>query len=156
VEGIMGLNDDISGFARAMVAEIEALIPRFNAVPEDFAIGGGNVAVMIIGPRGDYYGKIFGPEPSRARGSSQIAWKKATQAWMTGMATGEFEKKVYSGEVDDSGFGIMRPDFIGWEGGFPAKTKEGVPIALGFSGYRGEDDIKILELALAALGGSRA
>jgi hypothetical protein len=152
----MNEDKDIAEFARAMIAEVEGLIPQFNAIPEDYAIGNGNVALCIIGPKGDYYGKIFGAKPIRARESSFVAWKKATQVWITGMATGAYERKVYSGEVDDSKFGIQKPDFIGWDGGIPAKTKGGVPVALAFSGYRGEHDIKILELALSILGGSRA
>jgi hypothetical protein len=143
-------------FARALIAEVEALLPRYNELPEDFAHNKGNAAVAIIGPEGDYYGRMFGSTRSTAMQCARIAMKKATQVWITGLATGEFERRAFAGELDESAYGIQRPDYIGWLGGIPALTKEGVKLALAFSGYSGESDVEILELALGKLGGTRA
>jgi glc operon protein GlcG len=152
----MGKDGGVAEFARALIAEVGALLPRYDAVPEDFVLNKGNVAVAVIGPDGDYYGKMFGSGPSTAMQCARVAMKKATQVWITGLATGEFERRAFSGEIDEAKYGIQRPDYIGWQGGIPALTKDGVKVALAFSGYRGENDVKILELALEKLGGSRS
>lgn len=142
-------------FAGRLIAEVEALLPRYNAIPEDFILNKGNVAVAVIGPEGEYYGKMFGSGRATAMQCARVAMKKATQVWITGLATGEYERRAFSGELDESEFGIQRSDYIGWEGGIPARTKDGLPVALAFSGFRGENDVRILELALEKLGGSR-
>jgi glc operon protein GlcG len=142
-------------FARELIAEVEELLPRYNASPEDFVLNEGNVAVAVIGPDGDYHGKMFGSGRTTAMQCARVAMKKATQVWITGLATGEYERRAFSGEIDESKFGIQRPDYIGWEGGIPARTKDGLLVALAFSGYRGENDVRILELALEKLGAAR-
>jgi hypothetical protein len=114
----MSKEGSIAEFARAFIAEVEALLPGYNASPEDFVLNKGNVAVAVIGPDGEYFGRMFGAGISTSIQCARVAMKKATQVWVTGLATGEFERKA-------------------------------------FSGYRGFNDVKILELALAKLGGKR-
>jgi uncharacterized protein GlcG (DUF336 family) len=88
----------------------------------------------------------------RQRDTAGTAWKKASQVWLTWIATGEYERKVYNGEVEWWRFGVMKPDLIGWEGGLPVRSSDGSLVSLGFSGFRGETDVAILKEALAAIG----
>ena len=80
----------------------------------------------------------------RSRESFRVAWIKASQVWLTGMKTGEFEKKVYSGELSESISGIRKPDFIGWDGGQPVILNDGSKLSIGFSGFRGVTDLEIV------------
>ena len=59
---------------------------------------------------------MFGENKVKQREFFGVAWKKASQVWITGIATYEFEKKVYAGEIDPGKFGLMHPELIGWEG----------------------------------------
>jgi glc operon protein GlcG len=68
------------------------------------------------------------------------------------MATGEYEKKVFNGEIDERIYGISRPDFIGWQGGQPVALKDGSKLSVGFSGFRGISDIEIVKKALEIAG----
>jgi hypothetical protein len=76
---------------------------------------------------------------------------KASQVWITGMKTGDFEKAVFNNEIDEAQFGIRRPDFIGWEGGQPLTLKNGSVIAAAFSGFTSSTDIEIISRAVEAL-----
>src|SRR5690606_41367627 len=67
------------------------------------------------------YGKMYGDDMNRKRNSFAFAWKKASQVWITGMSTGDFEKKVFNKEINEYAYGIHRPDYIGWIGGQPVK-----------------------------------
>jgi hypothetical protein len=40
---------NLSSLAEALFAEIERLLPRYRAVPEDARVNEGNVAVVLIG-----------------------------------------------------------------------------------------------------------
>jgi glc operon protein GlcG len=80
-----------------------------------------------------------------------VAWIKASQVWLTGMKTGEYEKKVYSGELSEGIVGISKPDLIGWEGGQPVVLKEGSKLFIGFSGFRGVTDLEIVLKAVEQL-----
>jgi glc operon protein GlcG len=116
---------------------------------EDKAVSNGNVAVCIIDEAGGVFGKVFAHNNKiRARESFRVAWVKASQVWLTGMKTGEYEKKVYSGELSEGISGINKPDFIGWEGGQPIILKDGSKLSVGFSGFRGETDLEIVLKAL--------
>jgi glc operon protein GlcG len=84
----------------------------------------------------------------RKRNSFAFAWKKASQVWITGMSTGDFERKVFNNEINEYAYGINRPDYIGWIGGQPVKLNNGEVLAVGFSGFRGETDIQIILDAL--------
>jgi uncharacterized protein GlcG (DUF336 family) len=122
---------------------IEKQIPAYMEFEEDRAIAGGNVAVCIIDENGQVYGKMFGSDPIKQRAFFRIAWIKASQVWITKKSTGKFEELVFAGKLDDKPFGIERPDFIGWEGGQPINLGP-VQLAVGFSGFRGVNDLKIV------------
>lgn len=128
---------------------IEKLIPLYMEVPEDQCISNGNLAVCIIDTDGNVYGKIFGTNKVRLRQSYRVAWTKASQVWLTGVKTGEYERMVFNKEVGENANGIEAPDLIGWEGGQPLTTKNGDKLSVGFSGFRGTTDIEIMVKALA-------
>ena len=102
---------------------------------------------------GYFAGKTFGTDLIEMRESGRVAREKATQVFITKLPTGRYEELVYAKEVDWEEFGIMKPDFIGWEGGIPAKLEDGSFLALAFSGFRGESDCEILRLAVGKVSG---
>lgn len=134
-----------------LVDEISALVPEFLKDPIDFGMSDGNAACVVIDPDGNISGKIFGNDHNRGRGIFGIVQRKATQVWCTGYATGRFEELVYSRQLDDTPFGIIRPDFIGWEGGIPLLLEDGRLWAAAFSGFRGENDIAIIQMAVGRI-----
>lgn len=131
-----------------LLLAIAELVPEYMAVPEDYAIARGTVSVCIIDADGKVYGQIFGTDKVRGRESYRIAWIKASQVWMTGYKTNEYEQLVFAGKLDHSQFGINMPDFIGWEGGQPIRLADGTQLAVGFSGFRGVTDLEIVIKAL--------
>ncbi|MGE5498694.1 MAG: hypothetical protein ACM3Q2_11515, partial [Syntrophothermus sp.] len=97
-----------------LIAKIEELLPKYLECPDDKAVSNGNTAVCIIDDNRNIAGKIFSPNNLiRARESYRVAWIKASQVWLTGMKTGEYEKKIYSGEMDEETIGISKPEIIG-------------------------------------------
>ncbi|WP_431241283.1 GlcG/HbpS family heme-binding protein [Flavobacterium sp. P21] len=128
-------------------AEIEKLIPQYLQIEEDRQISNGNVAVCIINEEGNIYGKMYGNDKPRQRQSYKIAWTKASQVWLTGVKTGEYEKMVFNGIFDENANGIEAPDLIGWQGGQPITLKDGTKLSVGFSGFRGTTDLEIAEKA---------
>ena len=137
-----------------IIAAIEKRVPEYLAIEEDRSRNGGNSAVCIIDEAGGVHGKMFGTDKIRQRHVFRIAWTKASQVWITGIKTGEYEKLVFTGQIDDKKFGILRPDFIGWEGGQPITTEGNMKLSVGFSGFRGSSDLEIVQKALVdALGG---
>lgn len=132
-----------------LLSVIEELVPVYMAVPEDLAISKGTVSVCIIDETGQIYGKIFGSDKLRGRDSFKIAWTKASQVWITGYPTGDYEKLVFSDKLDHHQFGINMPDLIGWIGGQPITLKDGTKLSIGFSGFRGTTDLEIVTKALA-------
>jgi glc operon protein GlcG len=132
-----------------LIQKIEELIPFYMKKDEDKTVSNGNVAVCIIDETGRVSGKVFTHNNKiRARESFRVAWIKASQVWLTGVKTGEYEKKVYSGELSEGIAGINKPDFIGWEGGQPVIIKNGSKLSVGFSGFRGTTDLEIVLKAL--------
>ena len=129
---------------------LDRLIPAYSSNPAD-AFAGGNVAVCIIDVSGRVYGNIWGADKIRGRKSFGLAWTKASQVWITGMKTGEFEKKLFNGEFDESVYGIQKPDLIGWEGGQPIRLADGTLFSIGFSGFRGFNDLEIVVRAVAEI-----
>jgi glc operon protein GlcG len=128
-----------------LIKNIEELIPLYLKNNEEKNISNGNVAVCIIDGDGGVYGKVFvNSDKIRARESFRVAWVKASQVWLTGMKTGEYEKKIFNGELSERESGIKRPDFIGWQGGQPVVLKDGSKISAGFSGFHGETDLEIV------------
>jgi len=132
-----------------LLASIEELVPVYMAIPEDMEISKGVVSVCIIDETGQIYGKVFGKDKVRCRDSFKIAWTKASQVWITGYKTGDYEKLVFSDQLDHHKFGINMPDLIGWIGGQPITLPDGTKLSIGFSGFRGTTDVEIVIKALA-------
>jgi uncharacterized protein GlcG (DUF336 family) len=131
-----------------LFAAIEKLIPVYMTNLADAQISNGNVAVCIIDESGLVYGKMFGTDKPRSRQSFKVAWIKASQVWLTGVKTGEYERMVFTGEVPENANGIEHPDLIGWEGGQPLTLTDGRKLSVGFSGFRGVIDLEIVVKAL--------
>jgi glc operon protein GlcG len=128
---------------------IDKLIPGYMEDPADKIISNGNVAVCIIDEDGQIYGRIYGTNKARGRQTFKIAWTKASQVWLTGVKTGEYERMVFNKQIEENANGIEAPDLIGWEGGQPLTTKNGTKLSVGFSGFRGVVDLEIMVKALA-------
>ena len=143
-------NEEMLKLVNAIFTEIDKLIPVYSQVYEDSSISNGNVAVCIIDETGAIYGKMFGTNQARKRQSYKIAWTKASQVWLTGIKTGEYERLVFTKQVDENAHGIIAPNLIGWEGGQPLKLKNGEVLSVGFSGFRGVTDLEIMVKALTA------
>ncbi len=142
---------DHSAIPAQLIAAIEALLPEYLADPADRNIANGNVGVCIIDEAGRIHGAQFGPDRIRKRQSFRTAWTKASQVWITGMKTGEYERAVFTGQVDEHKFGIARPDFVGWEGGQPFTLPDGTRLSVGISGLRGVSDLAIAVRAMQQL-----
>ena len=136
--------------AQALSA-IENLIPEYLQIEEDKRISNGNVAICIIDEDGAIYGQMYGEDKPRRRQSYKVAWTKASQVWLTGVKTGEYEKMVFNNIVDENANGIEAPDLIGWQGGQPLTLKDGTKLSIGFSGFRGTTDLEIVEKAFSKL-----
>src|ERR1700722_10892657 len=141
-------NQKLEAIIGKMFAEIEKYIPVYMQNPEDKDIAGGNVAVCIIDENGLVYGRMFGTNKPRLRQSYKVAWTKASQVWLTGVKTGEYEKMVFNQLVEENGYGIEAPDLIGWQGGQPLTLPDGQKLSVGFSGFRGVVDLEIVVKAL--------
>ena len=140
---------------QAIVAAVEKRVPEFLANPEDRGNNEGNCALCIIDAGGGVHAKMFGADKIRQRNSFRIAWTKASQVWITGYKTGEYEKLVYAGKVDEHKYGINKPDFIGWEGGQPIIIDGQTTFSVGFSGFRGTSDLEIVLKAVADVTGKK-
>jgi uncharacterized protein GlcG (DUF336 family) len=136
-------------FVEMLLAAIEKRIPTYMANPDDANISNGNLAVCIIDGNGNVHGRLFGTDKIRQRNSYRIAWVKASQVWITGIATGKFEKLVYTDQASAEALGLMKPDLIGWEGGQPIVLDHETTLSVGFSGLRGESDLDIVTKAVA-------
>jgi uncharacterized protein GlcG (DUF336 family) len=141
----------ITELINQLLKEIEILIPEYMQHPLDQKIANGSVAVCILDEAGNVYGKLFGENKVRARQSYQVAWTKASQVWLTGVKTGEYERMVFTKEIAENAHGIEAPELIGWEGGQPLQLKDGKILSVGFSGFRGVMDLEIMVKALHAV-----
>jgi glc operon protein GlcG len=139
--------------AEQLVDEIATLFPLFLQDPIDAEHSKGNAVVLVIDGEGRTFGRVFGADKDSGRRCFGIASRKVAQVWRTGYATGEFEKLVYEGKLDEGAFGVIRPEFIGWQGGVPLEGPDGKLIAAAFSGFRGIKDIEIIERASASVPG---
>jgi glc operon protein GlcG len=147
---------DLTAAATQLIAEIEKLIPAAMQNPDDRDNSHGNVTLMIIAEDGRIFGRMFGTDNRTRRGTSRVAWQKATQVWMTHQATGQFEKQVYgSANTDPGQFGLQHPDLIGWEGGLPVVAADGTKLAVAMSGFSGKTDCQIIRDAVAKVPGLR-
>jgi uncharacterized protein GlcG (DUF336 family) len=141
-------NQKLHRLVNKMFAEIERLIPFYMQNPADKNIANGNVAVCVIADDGTVLGRMFGKDKPRLRQSYKVAWTKASQVWLTGVKTGEYEKMVFNQLVEENGNGIEAPDLIGWQGGQPLTLPDGSKLSVGFSGFRGLVDLEIMVKAL--------
>ena len=138
----------MSAIITKLFIAIENLIPEYMQNPLDSNIGNGNLAVCIIDEHGVVHGKMFGSDNPRLRNTFKVAWTKASQVWLTGVKTGEYERMVFNKEVEENGNGIEAPDLIGWEGGQQLVLENGEKLSVGFSGFRGVTDLEIMVRAL--------
>jgi uncharacterized protein GlcG (DUF336 family) len=128
----------------------QQLVPEYLNNTDDYNIANGNLAMVVIDPENGISGKMFGTDKVRMRRSFQLACTKAIQVWVTRMATGEFEKRLFNNEFTEEEYGIGKPDLIGWEGGQLIKLANGSEVAVGFSGFRGIIDNEIAAKAFDA------
>lgn len=135
-----------------LIEWVDANISTYLNNPDDYSISDGNVALCIIEADGTVHGKMYGSDKNRMRNSYFYAWRKASQVWITGMHTGEFERMVFNNEINEYAFGINRPDYVGWIGGQPVKLRNDEILAVGFSGFRGETDMQLISDALEMIG----
>lgn len=139
--------DVLQKIINKMMDSISAQIPAYNNSAADWQISQGNVAVCMIDDAGTIHGKIWGNDKLRGRGFYDIAYRKASQVWITGYKTGEFERLVFSDKLNYMDFGIELPDLMGWEGGQPIQLDADTRISCGFSGFRGVNDLAIVKKA---------
>jgi len=143
---------EITAAATQLIAEVEELIPACMQNPVDHDNRLCNGTLLIIAQDGQIFGRMFGDNNRTRRGTSRIAWQKATQVWMTHQATGQFEKQVYGPANADPGqFGLQHPDLIGWEGGLPIVATDGTKFAAAVSGFSGKTDCQIIRDAVGKI-----
>ena len=130
------------------ISYIEKLVPEYMAIPEDGAISKGGASLCIITEDGTVHGKVFGTDKLRGRETFKIAWTKASQTWITGYKTNDYERMVFTDQIDYHTFGISLPDLVGYKGGQPITLRDGTKLAVGFSGFRGTSDVEIVEKAV--------
>ncbi len=130
-----------------MLDSISGQIPSFQNSAIDWNISAGNVAVCIIDDAGNIYGKIWGDDKLRGRKFYDVAYRKASQVWITGYKTGEYERLVFTDKLNYRDFGIELPDLMGWEGGQPIQLDAETLISCGFSGFKGVNDLAIVKKA---------
>lgn len=144
-------NLEIKSCVNELIAEIEKILPIYMQNPIDSKMNDGNVSICIIDENGNVYGKMYGERKITQRWTYKIAWIKASQVWITGMKTGEYEKMLFNDEIAEELQVIEAPDLLGWPGGQPVKLKNGTVLSIGFSGFRGEKDLEIVITALTNL-----
>jgi uncharacterized protein GlcG (DUF336 family) len=137
-----------------IIQTADKLLPGYLEDPADRRLNDGNVSMCIVDENGRVYGTMWGKDKIKQRNTFQTAWRKASQVWITGIATGKFEELVYTNKIEWFKFGIIKPDLIGWEGGLPVTLAGGVHLAVAVSGMRGEKDVELVEKAVAATGGT--
>lgn len=131
-----------------IIDNLSELIPTYKESKIDWNITEGNVAVCIIDDAGNVYGKIWGDNKIKGRRVYDIAYRKASQVWITGYKTGEFERLVFTDQINYREFGIDLPDLMGWEGGQPVQLDAETKIYCGFSGFKGVTDVAIVKKAV--------
>jgi uncharacterized protein GlcG (DUF336 family) len=140
-------NQQLQQVINRMLESISAQIPTYKDSAADWNISDGNVAVCIIDDAGNIYGKIWGNNKIRGRRFYDVAYRKASQVWITGYKTGEFERLVFTDKLNYRDFGIDLPDLMGWEGGQPIQLDAETSISCGFSGFKGINDLTIVKNA---------
>src|SRR5215212_4363167 len=145
------MDKQLANIINEIINNVEKLIPVYMENEQDRNKAKGGIAICIIDNEGNVYGKMFGTDKIMMRERYRIAWLKASQVWITGIRTGEFERLAFNNEIDEEQFGIKRPDYIGWEGGQPVTLKDGTVLSVGFSGFRSASDLEIVMKALPGL-----
>ncbi|MEO7800959.1 MAG: hypothetical protein ABIR81_03110 [Ginsengibacter sp.] len=140
-------NDKLQQIINLMMESMTEQIPTYKTSDADWRISNGNAAVCIIDDAGNIFGKIWGDDKVRGRSFYDVAYRKASQVWITGYKTGEYEKLVFSDQIKHEDFGIELPDLMGWEGGQPIQLDDESLISCGFSGFRGINDLLIVKKA---------
>ncbi len=140
-------NDKLRQIINLMMENMSVQIPAYKTSEADWHISDGNAAVCIIDDAGNIYGKIWGNNKLRGRGFYDVAYRKASQVWITGYKTGEYERLVFTDQLNYTDFGIELPDLMGWEGGQPIQLDNETRISCGFSGFRGVNDLAIVKKA---------
>jgi uncharacterized protein GlcG (DUF336 family) len=140
-------NEKLQQVINKMLESITAQIQAYKSSEADWNISHGNVAVCIIDDGGTVYGKIWGPDKLRGRRFYDVAYRKASQVWITGYATNEYERLVFTDKLNYKDFGIELPDLMGWQGGQPIQLDAETRISCGFSGFRGVNDLAIVKRA---------
>jgi len=139
----------------------DAIISAVTGLVQEYFIRQGKpasgicAAICIIDASGIVSGKLFeinNSDKIKLREKYLTAWTKASQVWITGMKTFDFEHKVFNNEINYKDFGIQPPDFIGWRGGQPLKLKDGTNLSIGFSGFSQQDDLEIVLRAVKEMG----
>lgn len=141
-----------ASYPALLIEKVIALYPEYLKEPLDRDRTAGNAAVFALGPDGAIHGHSFGDDQALRQKVYLIGSRKLLQVWRTGYPTGKFEELVYAGKMDETKFGLQRPDLIGWQGGIPLFAPDGAMIAAAFSGFRGVTDVAILQRAAAAVG----
>ena len=136
---------------KELFQELENRIPEYEKSAEDWRISKGNVAICIVTEDGQVFGKLYGTHKLSQRKYFDIAWRKASQVWITGHNTCDYEKIVFGGEMDPDDSPIELPDLIGWMGGQLVSIDDQTKLAIGFSGFQGYNDIDIVKQALAKI-----
>ena len=140
-------NEKLQQIINKIFDSISSQIPAYKTSEPDWSISAGNVAVCIIDDAGNIYGKIWGNDKLKGRKYFDVAYRKASQVWITGYKTGEFERLVFADKLNYRDFGIELPDLMGWEGGQPIQLDEKTRISCGFSGFKGVNDLAIVKKA---------
>ena len=140
-------NEKLQQIINKMFESMSAQIPTYKTSEIDWSISAGNVAVCIIDDAGNIYGKIWGNDKLRGRKFYDVAYRKASQVWITGYKTGEYEKLVFTDQLNYRDFGIELPDLMGWQGGQPIQLDAETRISCGFSGFKGVNDLGIVKRA---------
>lgn len=130
-----------------IIDNVSEAIPSYRNSPADWDKCQGNLALCIIDESGNVYGKIWGDDKLKGRKYFDVAYRKASQVWITGYKTGEFERLVFTDQLNYRDFGIDLPDLMGWLGGQPIQLDADTKIFCGFSGFRGLTDLEIVSRA---------
>ncbi len=139
---------NLSTFIEKVFDNITNQIPEYQSSPADWSISEGNVAVCIMDDSGQVFGRIWGNDKIKGRKYFDIAYRKASQVWITGYKTGEYEKLVFTDVLNYKDFGIELPDLMGWPGGQPLLIDNTTSISCGFSGFKGANDLEIVRKAV--------
>lgn len=131
-----------------IIDRVSDAIPLYRNSPADWDKCQGNLALCIIDESGNVYGKIWGEDKLKGRKYFDVAYRKASQVWITGYKTGEFERLVFTDQLNYRDFGIDLPDLMGWLGGQPIQLDANTKIYCGFSGFRGVTDLEIVSKAV--------